>query len=465
MSSQATVKLQNIPTIALVGRVNVGKSTLFNRLIEQKKAMVSDIPGTTRTTNEGLIHWRGKYIKILDTGGLTFTDTVLLEDEILKQTEKAMKNADLIVFVADAIDGIMPQEKELAKRIRRIIHKPVLFVANKTDNQEIEYGLTGSEWSKLGLGQPFPLSSANGRNTGDFLDLVYKVLIKNKKRPKTLKDEEDKIITVSIIGKPNVGKSSIFNKLIGEEKVIVSPMPHTTREPHDTLVTFPETKNGKTIEHTINFVDTAGIRRKAKVEGALEREGISKSIHMIDRSEIILFVVDGKETISSQDQQLGGLLEKAGKSVIILINKWDLAENNSDSTRNTIKQMIYGEFPHLSFAPILFVSGLTGYSVHQVFNQVLCAAKAREITVSSSALNGFLKHATYKHLPSRDKGTRQPKIIGMRQLATNPPVFEALIKYRTSLHRSYLNYLEHGLREQFGFYATPIIIKMTKMKR
>lgn len=465
MSSQATIKLTNIPTIALVGRVNVGKSMLFNRLIEQKKAIVSETPGTTRTTNEGLIHWRGKYIKILDTGGLTFTDVVPLENEILKQTEKAMKKADLIVFVADAIDGIMPQEKELAKRLRRVINKPVLFVANKTDKQEIEYGLTGAEWSRLGLGQPFPLSAINGRNTGDFLDLVYKTLIKHKKRPITIKDEKIKIINVSIIGKPNAGKSSIFNKLIGEDKVIVSSMPHTTREPHDTLVVYPEIKDGKTIEHLINFVDTAGIRRKARVEGALEREGISKSIQMIDRSEIILFVVDGQETISSQDQQLGGLLEKAGRSVIILINKWDLAEDNSDANRNAIKEMIYSAFPHLSFAPILLVSGLTGTSVHQVFNQILKAAQARETVVPNNLLHGFIKYATSKHLPSRDKGTRQPKIMGMRQLATDPPVFEALIKYRTSLHRSYLNFLERQLREQFDFYATPIIIKLSKMKR
>jgi len=457
MTQNAKIQIHNIPTIALVGRVNVGKSTLFNRLIDQKKAIVSTIPGTTRTTNEGLIYWRGKYVRALDTGGLSFNENVPLETEILKQSEKAMKKADLIVFVTDAKDGILPQEHELAKRIRRIIAKPVIFVANKVDNQDAEYNLHQPEWHKLGLGIPFPISASNGRNIGDFLDLIYKALTKAKKSPKKLKIDESKAIRVCLIGKPNAGKSSIFNKLIGEEKVIVSPMPHTTREPHDTLVTYED--------QLINFVDTAGIRRKAKVEGELEREGISKSLRTVQNSDIVLFVIDGEEPISSQDKQLGGLLEQRGKSVIVLINKWDLAEDNSDSARNNVKKMIYSEFPHLNFAPILFISGLTSYSVHQIFPLLMQAWNGRQTIAPEDALNIFIKRATRAHFPSRGRGTRMPAILALRQLANNPPVMEILVKYRTSLNWSYVNYLENRLREEFDFFATPIIIKIAKMKK
>ena len=457
MSSSAKIQLDNIPSIALVGRVNVGKSTLFNRLIDQKKAIVSPTPGTTRTTNEGLIYWRGKYVKALDTGGLSFDETVPLEEEILKQSEKAMKKADLVVFVTDAKSGVMPQEYDLAKRIRRITSKPIIFVANKTDNQDIEYNLNTPEWHKMGLGMPFPISSGNGRNIGDFLDLIYTALAKTKKRPKKLKIDEENAIRVCFIGKPNAGKSSLFNQIIGEDAVIVSDMPHTTREPHDTLVLYED--------KLINFVDTAGIRRKSKVYGVLEREGISKSLRAVQNSDIVLFVVDGKEPISSQDKQLGGLLEQRGKSVIILINKWDLAVDNSDSARNNVKKMIYDEFPHLDFTPIVLVSGLSGYCVHQIFPLILHAWQGRHTTVPDNLMHNFIKHATKVHFPSRGKGTRLPEILGMRQLAVNPLVLEAVVKYRTSVHWSYLNYLENKLREQFDFYATPIIIKLAKMKR
>lgn len=466
MKQSAKVNLQNLPIIALVGRVNVGKSTLFNKLTESNKAIVSDIPGTTRTSNEGLVLWRGKYAKIIDTGGLTFEDDVLFEDEILKQSERAMKEADVVVFVTDAKDGILPQERELAKRMRRIIVKPVILLANKVDNERIEYDLADPSWLKLGLGEPFPVSATNSRNIGNFLDLLYKTLSKIKHQPKTLnKTKEEPPINVSIIGKPNVGKSSLFNKLIGQEKVIVSPIAHTTREPHDTLVDYEYELGGKTKKQKINFIDTAGIRRKAKVEGELERAGISKSLRIAQESDIVLFVIDGAEIISSQDMQLGGLLEKRIKSVIILVNKWDLAEDNSDHQRNEVKKMIYSYFPHLDFAPILFVSGLTGYRVHDIFQLIIRAWEARQTQIPHDVLNKFLENTQKSHLPSRGKGTRHPKLLGMSQTGSNPPIFEITVMYRTSLHRSYLNFVENKLREQFNLFACPIMIKLTKNKR
>lgn len=459
------IKKDNLPIIVLIGRVNVGKSTLFNRLIEQNQAIVSDISGTTRTSNEGLILWRGKYMKIIDTGGLTFTDEIPLEKDILRQTERAMKEGDIIIFVADAKDGILPQEKELAKRIRRIKTKPVIFVANKADSKKLESNLNDSEWFKLGLGEAFAISAASGRGIGDLLDLLHKTASKIKKSAKTKKEDKN-IFQVSLIGKPNVGKSSIFNKLIGMDKVIVSPMAHTTREPHDTLISYTYTdEKNKEQNQLINFVDTAGIRRKASVSGKIEKEGISKSIQSAENSDIILFVIDGNDPIASQDRQLGGLLEKRSKSVIILLNKWDLNEDTTDKHRNDIKEFIYANFPHLKFAPIVFVSGKTGENIHQIFPVLIKAWQARQTEITTAPLTRFMTDIVYKHKPSRGKGTNQPKILGLKQVHNNPPIFEMTVKHGTSIHRSYINFVENQLREKFNFFATPVVIKLSKSKK
>jgi len=454
---------QNLPVVALVGRVNVGKSTLFNKLTEDNKAIISDVPGTTRTSNEGLVVWRGKDIRLVDTGGLTFEEGVLFEEDILKQSQKAMKEADVIIFVTDAETGVLPQEYELAKHMRRIITKPVVLVANKADNKAKEMNTYGPDFAKLGLGEPLGVSASNGRNIGELLDIVYKHLGKAKTRPKVAKDLEP--IQVSIIGKPNVGKSSLFNKIIGEDKVIVSDMAHTTREPHDTLVEYAYELAGKKKKQNFNFIDTAGIRRKSRVKGFLEKEGIYKSIDVAEKSDIILFVIDGSEPISSQDMQLGGLLERRSKSVIIIVNKWDLSEDNSQTHQSFVKKQIYSYFPHLDFAPIVFTSGKTGEKVHNIFPMLMRVWQARHTEIANRALEAFLDQIVRTHHPSRGKGTRQPKLLGMRQLGSAPPVFELYIKYRTSLHRSYVNFIENRLREQFDFLGTPIVIKLTKVKR
>lgn len=457
--------INNLPVIALVGRVNVGKSTLFNKLIEEDKAIVSTTPGTTRTNNEGVINWRGSQIKIIDTGGLTFTDEVVFEEDILRQSEFAIKEADIILFVADGQSGILPQEKELAKKLRRIIEKPVILIANKVDNKKYETDLTQPEWSKLGLGQPFPISSTNGRNVGDLLDKIFEILKKSKRRPKKIKEDVKEIINISLIGKPNVGKSSLFNKLIGQEKVIVSDLAHTTREPHDTVVEYEHSVGKRKIKQNINFVDTAGMRRKSKVKGELERIGIRKTIESIDKSDIILLVLDGKDPMSSQDRQLGGLLERHVKSVIILVNKWDLTADNSEEQQIEVKKLVYSNFPHLNFAPIMFVSGKTSLHVHKIFPMIMKVWQGRQTKVPIKALEYFLEQVTREHRPSRGKGTKHPKILGLRQLDVNPPVFEMIIKFRTSLHTSYVYYIENKLREKFDFFGTPIVIKLTKMRR
>ncbi len=466
MATPITLDTHNLPTVVMVGRVNVGKSTLFNRLTEQFKAMVSPIAGTTRTNNEGFVMWRGKNFRLVDTGGLTFDETVPLEKEIIKQSERAVKEADLILFVTDAIDGILPQEYELAKRLRKTSKVPILLVANKVDRASIETNIHSPEWHKFALGPAFPVSSGSGRNTGDLLDKIFQHLQKTSIRPKVIKDEEvGETIHISIIGKPNVGKSSLFNQLIGEDRVIVSDMPHTTREPYDTLVTYTYEEEGKKIAQKINFMDTAGIRRKAKVDGDLEKQGISKSLNALEESDIILFVIDASDSISHQDMQLAGLLERHSKSVLLLLNKWDLAKDNSDQARNEVKKMMNSYFPHIDFAPLIFVSGKTGYRVHDIFPHIIRAWQARHKKLANRILEKFIEKATKEHRPARGKGTRHPEIMGFRQINVNPPIFEMFIKQKTSIHRSYVEFIENRLREEFDFYGTPVVIKLTKMKK
>lgn len=456
MSTPAKIINTNLPAVALVGRVNVGKSTLFNKITETAHALVSNIPGTTRTRNIGTASWRGKQFRLIDTGGLTFDENVPLEKEIITQTEIALNEADVIVFVVDIQDELLPQEKELARHLRqKAKNKPVILVANKADNASFRLRAHDGNWLKLGLGEPVPVSAGNGSNIGDFLDLLYKQLNKTKIRPKQEKDFNP--IKVALIGKPNVGKSTLFNSLIGEDRVIVSDMPHTTREPHDILVEAEGTN--------LLFVDTAGIRRKTKVSGELEKIGIGKSLEAINKSDIVLFVLDAGEPITDQDQQLGGFLKEHTKSTIIVINKWDKAEANDDEFRGEVKQLIYNNFPHLDFAPIVFVSAKSQYRVHQIFPLIKQAYEARQITIDDAILKEFLKNTTHKKMPTTGKGVRHPKILSLKQLASNPPVFELLIKVKTSLHNSYIQYLKKRLREKFGFFATPLIIKVSKLKQ
>ncbi len=484
MPTPARIVDLNIPTVALVGRVNVGKSTLFNRIVEEERALVSSIPGTTRTRNMAIASWRGVEFRIVDTGGLTFSERVLLESDIIKQTELAIAEADIIVFVTDIQDGLLPQEKELARWLNKHYpHKPRLFVANKADTAVLSQRVHDPEWRALGLGVPFAVSATTGSHVGDVLDKIYTDLRKIKKNPKTLTDFDP--IKVAIMGKPNVGKSSLFNKLIGEDRVVVSDMPHTTREPHDVLVEVendpdeepierasddetdekPKKKSKKTSSTHLLFIDTAGIRRKSRVAGELEKKGIGKSIETIDRCDVVLLVIDATEPVSDQDQQLAGLLREHTKSVILVINKWDESDDNSDEFRNQIKDKMYGLFPHLSFAPIVFVSAKTGYRVHQIFPLIKQAYRGRTTTVPQAELNLFLQRATRHHRPSSGKGVRHPKLLGFKQVRTNPPMFELFIKSKTSVHVSYVHYLQNRLREEFEFFATPIIIRLTKSKR
>jgi len=470
MATPAIILRGDFPTIALVGRVNVGKSSLFNTLTEDRKAIVSPIPGTTRTNNEGVVVWQGRYLNLIDTGGLTFQDDVPLEADIIKQTEYAIEHSDIILFVTDAQEGVLPQEFELADRLKDKKDR-IILLANKVDSPKFEPNIYTKEYSKLRMGEPFPVSAANGNNLGDLLEMIFEKIEELGFDYKNSTAKPHKAtMQVSVMGKPNVGKSSLFNKLIGEDKVIVSEMAHTTREPYDTMVTYEheelnEDGEKQIVVQKINFVDTAGIRRKSRVEGLLERVGIHKSIQTVTKSDIVLFVIDVQDEISHQDMQLAGHLEKHAKSVILVINKWDLIEDTSDKGRRDIEKRVRSFFPHLEFAPAIFVSGKTGFRVHQIFPEIMRVWEARHTTIGVKALEYFLDAVTKEHRPARGKGTRHPKLLGIRQLDSAPPVFEIAVKYRTSLHRSYVNFLENKLREKYNFTGTPLIIKLRKTKR
>lgn len=454
MATPAIINSNNLPTVALIGRVNVGKSTLFNCLTETSKAIISNVPGTTRTRNIGLVNWRGKNFNIIDTGGLTFEKDIPFEEDVIEQTDIAIKESEVILFVVDLKNELLPQEKELAKKINRRFKgkKNIILIGNKADNATDRSRIYDPEWKKLGFGEPIPVSAVNGSNIGDLLDIIYKYLSKQKRKPKTT--EEIPALKVALAGKPNVGKSSLFNKLIGEDRVIVSDVAHTTREPHDTLV---EVDN-----EAILFIDTAGIRKKSRVGGALEKLSVAKSLESIERADIVLMVLDTSEPISDQDKQLAGFISEHGKSAIFVVNKWDLAEDNEDTFRNEVMKLIYKEFPHLSYAPIVFTSAKSGYRTHQIFPLLQRAKQERLTNINQADLQDFLKRAVKKRLPSRGKGVRHPKIMSIKQISIGPPVFQIVIKQKTSLHPSYINFLKNRLRERFGFYASPIIIKLKK---
>lgn len=459
MSTPAVKVNQNLPIIALVGRVNVGKSTLFNRLTETHKAIVSNIPGTTRTRNTATALWRGKKFLVIDTGGFaTDEEDVALQKETWEQTETACKEADIIFFLADIQTGILPQEMVIAKKLR-VLKKPIYLIANKADSPKLQSLAAEAIWYKLNLGEPNIISAQTGSGIGDLLDIALEEVgtTKTTKHEHPAEPVEPEPLKVALMGRPNVGKSSLFNKLIGEDRVIVSPIPHTTREPHDVLVEV----DGKQIV----FIDTAGIRKKTKVSGEIEKIGIGKSLETIDRADIILFVLDASDYIADQDQQLAGLLNQHAKSVIIVVNKWDTADEKGDAMRKEAAEKINTALPHLDYAPILYVSAKSGYRIHQIFPAIFHADQGRRVTLADSDLKQFLRDAVSRSMPKRGLGVRHPRIEKITQIGENPPVFELTIKHKTSLHISYLSYLRKLLREKFDFYAAPIILRLIKSKR
>lgn len=442
------------PIIALIGRTNVGKSTLFNKILSEFKALVSPIAGTTRDRNYGVAVWQNTELLLVDTGGLDIERRDEIEINVIKQAERAIAEAHLILLVTDLQTGLLPQERAIAKKLR-LSKKPVILVGNKADNPTIRARAFDSEWHRLELGPVYPVSAENGTGVGDLLDAIVNLLqIKHKE----IESPFDLVPTkVAFVGKPNVGKSSLVNKILGEERVIVSPIPHTTREPQDSLIL----KSGR----PYILIDTAGIRKRARIEPGVEKAGVKKSLAMLKRADAVALILDAKEGIGNQERHLAGLIEEAKKPVIIVINKWDLVKDKTTKTMDAYRLKLKSDLPFLAWAPMIFCSAKTGERVDRVLDLALEAQAQSQRKIDEPLLEKFLKKTVKEHRPTKAKGVHHPYIYSIKQIDTEPPTFLLTIKELAPIHTSYVRFMENRLREKFGFKGIPIKIISKSIKR
>lgn len=435
------------PTVAIVGRTNVGKSTLFNRLIEESKALVSPIAGTTRAPNYGEVLWRGRIFQVVDTGGLERRSQDPFAEDISRQAARAAEKATVILFLVDVRAGLTPHDRTLAKQLR-VIKNRVILVGNKAERKE-DRNQTGGAWNGLGLGPLRTISAVTGVGVGDLLDHTFDQLKTQNQEPPTV-EEALAPIKVAIIGKPNVGKSSLLNKLVGAERALVSEIAHTTREPQDTLVRLGE--------DFFLFIDTAGVRKKMKIADNLESAGVRKTLAALERADIVLFVTDLVTGIGLQDKHLAGLATEAGKGVIIVANKWDLVIEKTPNSPERAREELAYRLPFMTWAPVEFISAKTGLHVSKIYELAKqVRANWGRTEIPEKTLDKFLKRMVKIHRPSGGKGVRHPYIYHLKQVGTRPPTFLISIRGgRDSVHASYLRFLENKLREHFDLFGTPV---------
>lgn len=426
------------PVVALVGRPNVGKSTLFNRLAGMRKAIVEDTPGVTRDRIYERSEWAGHEFIIIDTGGIRFEDGDILAAEVKKQSELAIQEADVIVFVVDAREGVTAEDEMVAGMLRRA-DKPVVVAANKVEDfaRQLDY----YEFYRLGLGEPIPVSAAHGRNTNDLLDAVVSFF-----SPPAEGEENGLETRIAFVGRPNVGKSSLVNKLLGQERVIVSEIPGTTRDAVDTPFQYGQRQ--------YVLIDTAGMRKKGRIREATERYSVIRTLRAVERSDVVLIILDATQGVTEQDKKIAGFVHEEGKSNIIVVNKWDLVEKN----RRTMQEydcMIRDELKFLSYSPILYVSALTGQRVFKMLEVIDFVAEQYARKVATAELNRVLREAIMLN-PLPGAGKNRVKIFYATQVKTGPPTFVLFVNYPDLVHFSYLRYLENYLRQNFGFEGTPL---------
>ncbi len=425
--------------VAIVGRPNVGKSTFFNILAGESKSIIKDTPGVTRDRIYADCEWNGTKFQIIDTGGIEPETEDIILKQMRRQAELAMDIADVIVFITDVKVGVTKSDEEVALMLRRT-KKPIILVCNKCDRigdvpPEIY------EFYKLGLGEPYGISAGKRLGIGEVLDEIYANFGDIDKDI-----DEDELIKVAIIGKPNAGKSSLVNKILGEERVIVSDIAGTTRDAIDSQY---ENKYGNYL-----FIDTAGIRRKNKVYEELEKYSIVKAKAAIDRADVCLIVIDAIQGVTEQDEKIAGLAHEAGKGVVIVINKWDLIEKDTH-TMSSYKKQVYEKLAYLAYAPIVFISAVTGQRVNSVFEIINKVNEANSLRVPTGMLNDMLAEAIAITQPPSDKG-RRLKIYYMTQVSIKPPTFVIFVNNKQLMHFSYTRYLENQLRKMFEFSGTPI---------
>ncbi len=427
------------PVVAIVGRPNVGKSTLFNKLIGQRLSIVDDTPGVTRDRIYGDAEWAGKKFMLIDTGGIEpKTDDVILKS-MRSQAQLAIDMANVIIFVTDLRDGVTASDSEVAAMLQKS-GKPIVLCVNKCDKIG-EPPLEIYEFYNLGLGDPIGVSSVHGHGTGDLLEEVFKFM------PDMSDEEEDgDIINVAVIGKPNAGKSSLINFLSGEERSIVSNVAGTTRDAIDTMV---ENEQG-----SFNFIDTAGLRRKSRVEDDIEKYSVLRAKMAIERSDVCVIMIDGVDGFTEQDSKVAGLALEQGKACIIAVNKWDIVDKDG-KTMDAYRKKLMTDFSFMSYAPIIFISAKTGQRVDRLFELIKYVYTQNTMRISTGMLNDILADATARVQPPSDKGKRL-KIYYMTQASTRPPTFVCFCNRAELFHFSYQRYLENQIRSTFGLEGTPV---------
>lgn len=427
------------PVVAVVGRPNVGKSTLFNALAGSRISIVEDTPGVTRDRIYADVTWLNYQFTLVDTGGIEPESDDIILSRMREQAETAIATADVILFLTDVKQGLVDADFKVADMLRRS-HRPVLLVVNKVDNFD-KYMPDVYEFYNLGLGDPIPISAAGKLGIGDMLDQVI-----SRFNPADLEEVEDDRPKIAVIGKPNAGKSSIINRLLGEERVIVSPVAGTTRDAIDTSVT----RNGQ--EYV--FIDTAGLRRKSKVKEELERYSIIRTVSAVERCDVAVLIIDATEGITEQDAKIAGIAHERGKGMIIAVNKWDLVEKNNQ-TVNEFTKRIREKLAYMPYAEIIFLSAKTGQRLPKLFDMIDAVIENCALRVQTGVLNEILTEAMAMKQPPSDKGKRL-RIYYITQVSVKPPTFVMFINDKKLTHFSYTRYIENQIRTTFGFRGTPV---------
>jgi len=422
----------------------VGKSTLFNRIVGGRKAIVEGVPGVTRDRLYKDAEWNNRWFTLVDTGGLDYQEDGEMISHIRKQADLAIAEADLILFVVDARAGLNGTDEDVAKVLRRC-EKPVIVVANKVEHFDKAHELY--DFYRLGLGDPIPVSAAEGLNTGDLLDRLVEEL-----PPSEEVETDDDIIKIAVIGRPNVGKSSLVNALLGEERVIVSDIPGTTRDAIDSLIVRGD--------KTYSIIDTAGIRRRSKIGLSTEKYSVIRALRAVDRCDIVLMLIDAVEQVTDQDKRIAGYAHEKGRGCILVVNKWDLVEKD-DKTSNRYVQNLRDGLGFMQYAPVLFTSALTHQRVHRVLELVDYVSEQQNMRIATTGLNQLLRDAILHNATPQDKG-RHLKIFYITQVSVKPPTFVLFVNEPELMHFSYLRYLENQLRSAYGFEGTPIRLVMRK---
>lgn len=426
------------PIVAIVGRPNVGKSTFFNKILGKRISIVEDTPGVTRDRIYGEAEWLGKHFALIDTGGIEPDSKDIILSQMREQAQIAMETSDVILFLVDGKEGLTAADREVGEMLMRT-GRPVVLVVNKIDNPR-NLPVDFYDFYELGLGEPMAISAANMLGFGDVLDEIVKNF------PEGYEEDDEETTKIAVIGKPNVGKSSLINELLGENRVIVSPIAGTTRDSIDT----PFEKNGR----KYILIDTAGIRRKSKVNEDIERFSVIRAVAAVERCDVALLMIDAAEGVTEQDKKIAGVAHEAGKGIVVVVNKWDLIEKETNTMRD-FEKTIRNELIFMTYAPIVFISVLEHQRIQKVIETADYVQEKRSLRVSTGQLNALIADATMMKPTPGDKG-KHLKIYYAAQVGTRPPLFSFQINKRDLMHFSYARYLENRIRESFGFEGTSI---------